>query len=105
MDNGGAGTEETPTRSPYCSGVCDWCSGPNDGSQNYHLCPTCYDKWQGESRIAPVFHKKVTLSKVVQATTGHIKDIKSRKLAEDGRSVVRDRGTNPTYIFGGSNGR
>lgn len=104
MDNGGVGSTEVSSRSPYCSGICDWCSGPNDGSKNWYLCPGCYDQWQGSATVAPVFHQKVSL-KGVQATAGHIKDIKARKIAEDGRSVIREKGNNPRYFFGGSNGR
>lgn len=100
MEMGGV-SGETRLRSPFCSGVCDWCSGPNDGAKNYYLCAGCYVKWQGESGAAPAFHQSVQLTKEVKATTGHIKDIKSRKLAEDGRSVERNSGRNPIYSFGG----
>lgn len=103
MTNAGSVDGEIPTRSPFCSGICDWCRGPNDGQMNWYLCPACYETWQGQSNKAPVFHQKVSLRNV-QATTGHIKDIKSRRLEEDGRSVRRDKGTNPIYIYGGSHG-
>lgn len=98
MDNGGVVRDEATTRSPYCSGICDQCSGPNDGSKNWYLCPGCYDQWQMQEKIVPVFHQKVGLKNGVQATTGHIKDIKSRTLAEDGHSVVRESGKNPIYF-------
>ena len=91
--------------SPYCSGICDTCSAPNDGSKNMYLCPACYDEWQSKVPSVPAFIQKVTLRGGLQPTVGHIKDIKSRKLAEDGRSVERDKGKNPIYIHGGSNGR
>ncbi len=100
MDKGGAVHDEAPTRSPYCSGVCEKCLDVNNGSKNWYLCPDCYDEWQSEVKAIPFFIQKTSLKGGLQPTVGHIKDIKSRKLAEDGRHVVRDSGKNPIY-FGG----
>lgn len=104
MNTGGAVRDEAGTRSPYCSGVCDTCSGPNDGSKNWYLCAGCYDRWQESVKPVPAFIQKTTLRGGLQPTVGHIKDIKSRRLAEDGHSVVRDSGKNPVYSFGGQHG-
>jgi hypothetical protein len=42
---------------------------------------------------APTVISKVQLTPTISATPAHINDIKSRRLAEDGKSTVREKGS------------
>lgn len=78
--------------------VCIQCEKEHEGNKNYYLCDSCYDQWQNEPIEAPSMKAMIHFPSC-KASPGHIKDIKSRRMAEDGRHVEREK-PKRSYSFG-----
>lgn len=107
MENQAPGEQivgDSPTLPPGFSGVCDSCGGPNDKSENLYQCAPCFNAWFGKPAHTPTMISTVYVGRgMVKATVGHIKDIKSRRVAEDGRGTVREK-PKRIYLTGGNYG-
>lgn len=101
LTQGGRESKETISLPPGCSGVCEKCGGVNDASENNFQCPPCFLSWFGKPSGAPaVIQTEYVGRGKVKTTVNHLKDIKSRKMADDGRGVVREK-PRRTYLIGG----
>lgn len=101
MDHPTQGGLEPQALPPGCSGVCEKCSGPNDGAENMYQCSPCFQSWFGVPFAAPTVISTVYVGHgAKKATVNHIKDIKSRRLAEDGRTCIREK-PQRIYFTGG----